>query len=74
MLIRRLSITLPARMRAGAEHDARALAEAIAGELAARGQTPHERLSVSLPDTGLTGAALARTLAATLPKGGRHGG
>lgn len=71
MLIRRLTLTLPARLRATAHHDARAIAEALALELS-RG-APQGSLALALPGNGLTGPILAAALAAQAPKGGRHG-
>lgn len=66
MIIRRITLRLPAHMKATAAHDARALAEAIA--LSAKGNQ-----SVTLPSLGQTAAPIAARLTQAL-KGGRHGG
>jgi hypothetical protein len=74
MIIRRLSLTLPATMRASAATDARVLGEALALELAGRG-APATHLTLNLAHGGQSAPVLAARLAATLPaKGGRHGG
>jgi hypothetical protein len=72
MIIRRLRIALPARLRATADRDGRALAEALAAELAARGLTGNQ--SLTLPSAGQTGAGIAQRVGSALPgTGGRHG-
>ena len=73
MLIRRITLTLPAHLRATAGQDARLIAEALGRELHARGiDAPH--LSLALPGAGQAAPVLAARMAAMLPKGGRNGG
>ncbi len=74
MHIRRLTITLPARMKHGAHHEARAIGEAIAQALHANGG---EARDIALPGHGQSGLTLAARVGAALPKprGGQgHGG
>ncbi len=70
MRLRRLTLTLPARMKDTAHHDARRIAEALARELHGRDAAPGR---VTIAGHGQTGAALAQRVALALPKGGRHG-
>jgi hypothetical protein len=73
MIIRRLALTLPPGMRATAAHDARLLGEAIALDLAIRGDAPAQ-ISLSLAGAGHSAPVLAHRLTATLPgRGGGHG-
>jgi hypothetical protein len=70
MKIRRLTLTLPARMKATAHHDARTIAEAVANALHDNGgQTG----PVTLPGHGHSSTVLASRAAAALPTGGKHG-
>lgn len=70
MKIRRLTLTLPARMKHTAQHDARAIAEAVGAALHDNGgQTG----PVTLHGQGQTGTVLAQRAAAALPPGGKHG-
>ena len=74
MHIRRLTITLPARMKHTAHHDARAIAEAVAQALHANGG---EVRDITVPGRGQSGLTLATRVGAALPKprGGQgHGG
>ena len=76
MIIRRITLTLPATMRHSAEHDARAIAEALAHALSARGGPA--KISLELPYQGRSGPVLGVALAgqmatAQMPTGGRHG-
>lgn len=73
MLIRRITLRLPAHLRHTAGPEARLLAEALATHLHATGATAPQ-VAVSLPAQGQSGPVLAARLAAALPKGGRHGG
>ncbi len=68
--IRRIRLVLPARMKASAVHDARAIAEA-AGEALSQGGAGPARVEV--PGRGLTGAVLAGQVGLALKGGGRHG-
>ena len=71
MIIRRIKMKLPATMRYSAEHDARAIAEALAHALPASG-APTE-ISLSLPQQGRSGPVLGAALAGQILTGGRHG-
>jgi hypothetical protein len=68
--IRRIRLVLPARMRATAAHDARAIAEA-AGEALTKGRAAPGRIEV--PGRGLTGVVLAGQVGLAVKAGGRHG-
>ena len=70
--IRRIRLVLPARMKATAVHDARAIAEAAGEALAgaAPGEGPGR---IEVPGRGLTGAVLAGQVGLALKGGGRHG-
>ena len=67
--IRRIRLVLPARMKATAVHDARAIAEA-AGEALARGGAAGR---IEVPGRGLTGTVLAGQVGLAMKAGGRHG-
>ena len=72
MRIRRLTLTLPARMRGTAGYDARAIAEALGRALAERGAAPGP---ITLDGLGQAAPVLSQRIAqAAGPKGGRHGG
>jgi predicted RNA-binding protein with PUA domain len=73
MLIRRITLTLPAHLRATATPDARLIAEALGHEMAARGITD-ARLALALPGAGQSAPVLAARMVSALPKGGRDGG
>lgn len=73
MKIRRITLRLPAHLRHTAEHDARAVAEAMARELAGR-ENPPATLQIDLRGQHQTGAALAAQAAMGARKGGGHGG
>lgn len=66
MRIRRLQITLPARMKDTAHHDARALAEAVAQ---ATWKTGGIDAPVTLAGQGHSGALLAQRVGLALSKG-----
>ncbi len=68
--IRRIRLVLPARMKATAMHDARAIAEAAGEALAKGGPGPRH---ASAPRRGLTGTVLAGQVGQALKGGGRHG-
>lgn len=64
MRIRRLTLTLPPRMRGTAQQDARRLAEGLARSLQARGETlPADTLSVTVPSEGRPAAHLETPVA-----------
>ena len=79
MRIKRLTITLPPRMKHTAQHDARAIGEAMAQALYAGGGQVSE---VTVPGHGQNGLALAQRVSAAIPKsngpktkgGSGHGG
>lgn len=76
MIIRRITLKLPATMRHSAEHDARAIAEAVARALSASGAPA--RISLAMPQQGRSGPVLGAALAGQMPTaqvqtGGRHG-
>jgi hypothetical protein len=74
MQIKRLSLTLPPGMKHTAQHDARAIAEAVARALYDNGGQVSE---VNISGHGQNGLALAQRVGAALPrpKGGNgHGG
>jgi hypothetical protein len=78
MIIQRLRIVLPARLRATADVEARVLAEALAVEMAGRDGLATKQ-ALTLPGAGQTGAGMAHRIGlagfSTGPaKGGRHGG
>ncbi|WP_238366287.1 hypothetical protein [Mesobacterium pallidum] len=74
MKIRRLTLTLPAHMRGTAEHDARAIAEALGRALTEKGAAQSSNLGpITLQAHGQMGPVLA-TRVAQAAKGGRHGG
>lgn len=73
MLIRRITLRLPAHLRHTAGQDARLLAETLATHLHATGATAPQ-VSVTMPAQGQPAPVLAARLASALPKGGRHGG
>lgn len=62
MRIRRIRITLPPRLSGSAVMDARRIAEAVAGQLAAGPAAPPQ-LRVQLAGNGQNGAGLARATA-----------
>lgn len=68
--IRRVRLVLPARMKATAVHDARAIAEAAAEALARGGAGPAR---VEVPGRGLTSSVLAGQVGMAIRGGGRHG-
>lgn len=69
MRLRKLSLTLPSHLAGTAHHDARAIGEALARELA-KGAAPSSQITV----TGQTGAQIAQNVAAQMPrKGGSYG-
>ncbi len=71
MRIKRLTLTLPARMKDTAHHDARAIADAVARQVHKNGG---QVAAVSLRGHGHTGSVLAQRVGAALPKGtGGHG-
>ncbi|MBK0327771.1 hypothetical protein I5535_10750 [Rhodobacteraceae bacterium F11138] len=70
MRIHRLTLTLPARLKDTAHHDARRIAEALAQELHARDSAPDK---IQISGQGQTGAVLAQRVALALPKGGHNG-
>lgn len=70
MRIRRLQITLPARLRDTAHHDARAIAEAAAQALWENGG---QAGTVTLAGQGQRGALLAQRVGLALPRGTRGG-
>jgi hypothetical protein len=71
MKIRRLTLTLPARMKNTAHHDARTIAEAVGRALYDNGgQTG----PITLQGRGQAGNILATRAASALPKGDKHGG
>jgi hypothetical protein len=74
MQIKRLTITLPARLKNTAHHDARAIAEAMAQALYNNGGQVSE---LTVLGHGQNGLALAQRVGAKLPKpkgGTGHGG
>jgi hypothetical protein len=71
MKIRRLTLTLPARMKDTAHHDARAIAEAVAQGLHKNGG---QTVPITLQGHGQTASVLATRAAAKLPTGGKNGG
>lgn len=73
MIIRRITLRLPAHLRHTAEHDARAIAESLALSLAERG-VAQGKISLELPAQGRSGPVLAAAVAARVPRGGSHGG
>jgi hypothetical protein len=70
MIIRRIRLVLPARLKATASPAARILAETLATEMALRGVT--EKQSLTLPAAGQTSAGIAHRIGPALG-GGRHG-
>jgi predicted esterase len=71
MKIRHLTLTLPARMKNTAHHDARTIAEAVGRALHDNGgQTG----PITLQGYGQGASILATRAASALPKGGQHGG
>lgn len=69
MHIRRLTIRMPARLRRSAEHDARAIAQALAEQI---GDNTPRRVVVDVDGRGATGqqlAGLAGQRLATLCRG-----
>ncbi len=62
MKIRKIRLTLPARLAGHGGHEARRIAEAIAGELAGHGQAPG-RIAVQLHGLGQNGAPLSQRVA-----------
>lgn len=73
MIIRRITLRLPAHLRQTAEHDARAIAESLALSLAERGGA-QGKMRLELPSQGRSGPVLAAALAGRVTKGGGHGG
>lgn len=71
MIIRRIKISLPARLKHTAAHEARMIAEAVARS--AHANQGKGTLSVRLPGNGETGAPIALR-AGLAAKGERHGG
>lgn len=71
MKIRRLTLTLPARMKHTAQYDARAIAEAVGRALH---DNPGQAGPITLQGHGQTGTVLATRAASALPTGGKHGG
>ena len=63
MRIRRLTIRMPARLRRSAEHDARAIAQALAEQL---GNDTPKRVVVDVDGRGATGQQLAGMAGAKL--------
>ena len=70
MRIKRLRITLPARLKDTASHDARAIAEAAAQALWENGG---QAATVTLAGQGQRGAALAQRVGLALPRGSKGG-
>ena len=70
MRIRRVTLTLPARMKGTAAHDARAIGEALGRALHDSGG---ETTSITLEGHGQSGSVLAVRVAAAGPRGGQHG-
>ncbi|WP_147127628.1 hypothetical protein [Shimia ponticola] len=69
MRIKRLKLTLPAHLANTAGHDARAIGEAIAQEIA-KGGTPPTQITAK----GQTGAQIAQSVTMQMPrKGGTYG-
>lgn len=73
MIIRRLTLTLPARLRPAAAQDARTIAEAVARALPEAASARPDTLRVVVEGRGQSAAALAAAAAAGLAGGGRHG-
>lgn len=71
MIIRRISLKLPASMRGTAEHDARAIAEALATGLTQRGAA--SKISLAMPAQGRSGPVLGAALAGQIRHGDSHG-
>lgn len=71
MRIRRLRLSLPARMKATAHHDARAIGEAVAQALHDNGG---QATTVTLSGHGQNSTVIATRVASALPPGGKHGG
>ncbi len=74
MQIKRLTLSLPPRMKHSAHHDARTIAEALAQALYANGGQLSE---LTVPGHGQDALALAQRVGAALPKpkgGSGHGG
>lgn len=69
MRIRRMRLTLPARLKPVAAHEARRLAEAIAVDLAGQ-KPPAPVLHATVPGSGLSGHALAAAVLRALPRKG----
>ena len=72
MIIHRISLSLPATMRGTAEHDARAIAEALTRALHTSTDAP-PHISLAMPQAGRSGVVLGAALAGQLTKGGSHG-
>jgi hypothetical protein len=76
MIIRRIRVVLPARLRHSAAEEARVIAEALAVQMAGRGISQNQ--SLHLPSAEQTGAGIAHRVGLALPAtatgtGGRHG-
>lgn len=72
MKIKKLRITLPAHLAGTAHHDARAIAESVAREIAKSGTAPAQ---IIVTGSAQTGAQVALAAASQIPaKGGRNGG
>lgn len=62
MRIKHMTITLPPRLRQVAEHQARGIAQQAAEELARGGRIPGD-IRMEMPGNGLSGPALAHSVA-----------
>lgn len=71
MKIRRLTITLPSRLKHTAQHDARRIGEAVAEAVWNNGGKAE---AVNLPGHGQEGYALSQRVGAALPRGKRGSG
>lgn len=72
MNIRRITLTLPSSHRATAEHDGRAIADALARGLITNG-AHGANVTLEVDSGGRSGIALAGHLAHSLAKGGQRG-
>lgn len=72
MHIARMTLVLPARLRAVAEHEARRITEEGASALAA--SPPARTVRVEVPGSGLAGASLSAAVGRALSRGSGGGG
>lgn len=70
MIIRRMTIVLPPRLRGSAAQVARAIAEEAAVSLSGPGASPGEHLSVAIEGRGRPGPLLARDAGMAVLKAG----